>query len=126
MRHEYARWTFVEITRLRKLLSEGKTPEQIACQLGMRVQRVKERIRQENKTPEQKKAKYERKIASEGYKNRKTPAQPYSHPVVASVRPTQEMIHEAQRRADAPRSLTASFFNDPPKGYSALDRRQGT
>lgn len=29
-------------------------------------------------------------------------------------------------RADAPRSLSAMLLGDPPKGYSALDRRQST
>jgi hypothetical protein len=32
--------------------------------------------------------------------------------------------NDADRRANAPRSLTAWFFKDPPPGYSALDQRQ--
>jgi hypothetical protein len=40
-------------------------------------------------------------------------------------RPSDELIAEARCRALAPpRDLTGMFFNDPPKGYSALDRRE--
>lgn len=41
----------------------------------------------------------------------------------ASSRPTPEMIADAERRANAPRDLTAMIFGDPPKGRSALDGR---
>lgn len=128
MRHEYAKWTFVEVTRLRKMLEEGKSREQIAQMLGMKVQRVIERIRHENRSPEQKRAKYElAKALREKNKDndkRRAISTVTSHPVLAVSRPDPEMIAEAQRRADAPRSLTAEFFGDPPAGYSALDRRQ--
>lgn len=127
MRHEYAKWTFVEVTRLRKMLEEGKSPEFIAHMLGMKVQRVIERIRYENRTPEQKRKKYEiAKALREKNKSdnpRRGVRTVTSHPVLAVSRPDPEMIAEAQRRADAPRSLTAEFFGDPPAGYSALDRR---
>lgn len=39
-------------------------------------------------------------------------------------RPSSELIEEAKQRALAPRSLTSEFFGDPPKGWSALDKRQ--
>lgn len=129
MSREYTRWNFVEVTRLRKMLQDGKSPEFIAHMLGMKVQRVIERIRYENRTPEQKRKKYEiAKALREKNKSdnpRRGVRTVTSHPVLAVSRPTSEMIEEAKRRAEAPRSLTAEFFNDPPQGYSALDRRQG-
>lgn len=43
---------------------------------------------------------------------------------ITASRPSEELIAEARRRAAAtPRDLTGMFFNDPPKGYSALDRK---
>lgn len=128
MRREYTRWTFVEVTRLRKMIEEGKSREHIASILGMPVQRVIERIRHENRTPEQKRAKYERATAlrekSKDDNPRRAIRTVTPHPVLAFSRPTPEMIAEAQRRADAKRSLTAEFFGDPGEGFSALDRRQ--
>jgi hypothetical protein len=43
----------------------------------------------------------------------------------ASRRPVvpPEVEADRDRRLSIPRSLTAEFFGDPPKGYSALDRR---
>jgi hypothetical protein len=128
MNREYTRWTFVEITRLRKMIEEGKSREHIASILGMPVQRVIERIRHENRSPEQKRAKYELAKAlrekDKDLNKRRAIRTVTPHPVLAVSRPSPEMIADAQRRADAKRSLTAEFFGDPPKGWSALDRRQ--
>lgn len=128
MSREYTRWTFVEITRLRTMLEDGKSREFIAHMLGMPVQRIIERIRHESRTTEQRRAKYERaKVLREKSKDdnpRRAIRTVTSHPVLAFSRPTPEMIAEAQRRADAQRSLTAEFFGDPAPGFSALDRRQ--
>jgi hypothetical protein len=33
------------------------------------------------------------------------------------------MLEEARRRLEIPRTITSEFFGDPPKGYSALDKR---
>src|SRR5687768_17033668 len=126
MKHEYSRWTFVEITKFRKLRGEGKSPEQIAHLLGMPVSRVTQRVRQEDQTPEQKRAKVERAKARRQETKLTNPRRFVSHPhqpVLSCSRPSPEMIEEAQRRADAPRSLTAEFFGDPGVGYSMLDRR---
>jgi hypothetical protein len=40
------------------------------------------------------------------------------------VTPTREMVLDAERRLNAPRTLTQAILHDPPPGYSALDRRQ--
>lgn len=38
-------------------------------------------------------------------------------------RPSHDMLIDRDRRAMAPRSLTAMIFGDPPPGMSALDKR---
>jgi hypothetical protein len=35
-----------------------------------------------------------------------------------------DVLADARRRMDAPRTLSALFFGDPPQGFSALDRMQ--
>jgi hypothetical protein len=129
MSREYTRWTFVEITRLRKMLEEGKSREHIASILGMSVQRVSERIKQENTSPEQKRAKYERAKALREKNKTEKPRRLVSHPrydaVLPHGRPTAEMLEKAHLRSIAPRSLSATLLGDPPVGYSALDQRQG-
>ncbi|WP_439400301.1 hypothetical protein ACRQ5Q_42870 (plasmid) [Bradyrhizobium sp. PMVTL-01] len=35
-----------------------------------------------------------------------------------------DVFEEAQRRNSAPRTITQSFFGDPPAGFSALDRKR--
>lgn len=51
------------------------------------------------------------------------------HPIggakAGGARPTQAMIEEAVRlaRLRHERSTTGQIFNDPPRGYSALDKR---
>lgn len=44
---------------------------------------------------------------------------------VKTGHPSHEMLADADRRANAPRDLTAMIFGDPPRGHSALDRREG-
>lgn len=124
MNKGYRRWTLAEIFKLREMLSEGKTAFEIAPHLKCATSRVQDRIALERMTDEEKKAKYQRRVAAGHYIGRKSESHHVGHAVIASARPTQEMLDEAQRRADAPKSLTASFFGDPAPGYSQLDRRQ--
>jgi hypothetical protein len=50
---------------------------------------------------------------------------PASKPLATPVEISQAMVErEARRRAEAYRSITASFFGDPAPGYSALDQRR--
>lgn len=128
MSREFRQWTELEVFKLRKLLNEGKTRKQIAAYLGFPLERVSSRIRHENRTPEHRKEKVararERRNANkENYKS-KTVRSVIHDPVSSYGRPTLEMLAEAQRRLEAPRSLTAEFCGDPGVGYSALDRRQ--
>lgn len=128
MRREYKLWTFVEVTRLRKMLENGESRKHIASVLGMPVQRVIDRIKHENRTPERNRERYERAMAlrekNKIDKPRRSISHPHGTPVVSTVRPTPEMLEEAYIRSNAPRSLSATLLGDPPVGYSALDRRQ--
>lgn len=42
----------------------------------------------------------------------------------ASSRPTQEMLEDAARRANAPRTVTSRLCGDPAPGQSAWDKMQ--
>lgn len=128
MTRAYRKWTFNEIARLRKMKAAGESNEEIALQLRRSSDCVRERIKYENMSAEDKKA----KVARARERRSKRPAvgeklwgNPTDNLVSPSGRPTPEMIEEAQQRYLAPRTLTSSFFGDPPVGWSALDRRQG-
>jgi hypothetical protein len=45
-------------------------------------------------------------------------------PMVVHLDIPAEVIADARRRMEAPRTLSAMFFGDPPQGFSALDRMQ--
>ena len=45
-----------------------------------------------------------------------------NHKMVVVLDVPQSVLIDRDRRANAPRSLSATFFGDPPRGYSALDR----
>lgn len=59
-----------------------------------------------------------------GSKSRATGRRAIQYAVKTS-RPSPEMLADAARRANAPRDLTAMLMGDPPRGCSALDRREG-
>lgn len=123
-------WSKVELETLHNMLSEGKTADQIAQELGRSRLSVQSRIVRDNQTEDQRKAHREKKLEWSRRNN------PFAKPRdcreyinaadLVAKRPSNELIEEARQRSIAPhRSLTAAFFNDPPVGYSALDRRQG-
>lgn len=123
-------WSKVELETLHGMLSDGKTPGQIAQELGRSCLSVQSRISRENQTEDQRKAHREKKLEWSRRNN------PFAKPrdcreyinaadLVAN-RPSHELLKEAQQRSLAPhRSLTSAFLGDPPIGYSALDRRPG-
>ena len=115
-------WSPDELETLHRMLAENKTRVEIAEALGCARARIDGRIRFERKTPEQRLE--EKKRKAEWFRHR-TGIRSYREQTISSSRPSYELIEEAKLRAMAPRSLTAEFFGDPPKGWSALDRRQG-
>lgn len=114
-------WSPDELETLHSMLAEKKTPKEIAEVLGCVRARVDHRIRHERMTPDQRLIQ-KKKRAAWDMRNR-TGVRSYREQIISSSRPTSELIEEAQQRALAPRSLTSEFFGDPPKGWSALDRK---
>lgn len=114
-------WSPSELETLHLMLAEKKTPKEIAAVLGCERHRVDSRIRQERMTPEQRAIQLKQKAA--WFQRHRTGVRAYREQTISSNRPTCELIEEAQQRAMAPRSLTSEFFGDPPKGWSALDRK---
>lgn len=126
-RRSVEKWTDEKVSELYRLVGEGKTHHEIAAILGVSLSRVQGRIYRDSLTEEQRKAQTDKKRE---WERRASGAKPrdcreYQRAsYIAASRPSAELIAEANRRAAAPRDLTAIIFNDPPKGYSALDRRQ--
>jgi hypothetical protein len=125
----YTRWTAEEITKLHLLLEEGKTHDAIARIMRCKPDRITNRICWEKQSAEQRQARQTR-VQEWRHRTRKTPRSYVGHPTAhfaerPGARPPSELIEDAQRRALAPRSISAFVFGDPPPGYSALDRRTG-
>lgn len=123
-------WSKVELEDFHRMVSEGKTPDQIAQELGRSRLSVQSRIQRENMTEDQRKAHRAKKLEWSRRNN------PFAKPRdcreyinaadLVAKRPSHELLKEAQQRSLAPhRSLTSAFLGDPPIGYSALDRRPG-
>jgi hypothetical protein len=102
-------------------MDEGKNYAEIARLLRCKIDRVKNRICWENKSGEQRR---ERRAQVQKWRQAKRVGKTTSHFAERpGARPPASLIEEAQRRALAPRSISAFVFGDPPSGYSALDRR---
>lgn len=87
---------------VRKMVDAGLTDREIAISLNRTVQSVKD------------------KTATIGYKPWKSILSMEGGPV-----PPRELINDrAARLASCHRDLTGSLMGDPPKGYSALDKRE--
>lgn len=113
------KWSDSELETLHRMLAENKPRTEIAKALGFARSRVDGRIRLERTTPEQFEATAKRKRAWEA-RNR-LGARPYRDMTISASRPASELIEEARLRSMAPRTITAEFFGDPPKGFSQLD-----
>ncbi len=103
------RWTAEETDRARQMLAAGADNATFVKELGRTKYDAKARM---------KTAKYQ----SQGIPRPRNCADPHSRIAGRLVVP-QELLEEAARRSSAPKSITASFFGDPPQGYSALDRK---
>lgn len=115
------RWSPSELETLHSMLAENKTPKEIAKALGCLRDRVDGRIRHERMSPDQRLIEAKKKAAWD--KSNRTGGRAYREVTISASRPTSDLVEEAQQRAMAPRSLTSEFFGDPPKGWSALDRK---
>lgn len=117
------RWTLEETQELLRLQAEGFHIPALAEKLGRTEISVRERIRWLGKTEEQKERRREQINLT---RNGRSAVSAFDHAVMSSKRAPDERIEERNYRLSLPRTLTSQFFNDPPPGYSALDRkRQG-
>lgn len=121
-------WTEGELAMLRRLMEEGKKPDEIAAIMGISISRVKSRLYRENMTEEQRAAHAKRKL---DWARKNSPVAELREcrtyinaAATVASRPSAELIAAAAVRAAAPpRDLTGAFLGDPPQGFSALDRR---
>ena len=94
---------------------------EIAAQLpGRTIQAVKLKVAYVLLTPEQK----ARRLETE--RRRYRSRVPSRDAETVSARPTDSQLNERNiRLTSAPRDLTALMMGDPPRGWSALDRKRG-
>lgn len=119
------RWTYSEITRLHRLYDAGKSRAEIAADLGMEEERIRQRLQWESQSSTlgiaRKKQRMARRLATR--EEQKSPRQFYDM-VTAGPRPTEAALQaRAARLAALPRDLAGAFFGDPPVGFSALEQR---
>jgi hypothetical protein len=122
------RWTEAEIRHLHSYLRRGMKCSEIAAAMGKTRKRIEARIRIENDEKRsaniQRTKEWHRKRREAGIPSKQRVSdKPKTHVTPLKKRPTTEMLEEARRRLEIPRSITSEFFGDPPKGYSALDKR---
>lgn len=119
------RWTYSEITRLYRLCEAGKTRAEMAVELEMSEERIRQRLQLEDQSSvlgaARKKRRMAQRLATKA--EQKTPRL-YRDLVIAGPKPTEQALTDrALRFAAAPRDFTAAFCGDPLPGYSALERR---
>jgi hypothetical protein len=110
------RWTDEETATLHRMMEQGNTRDEIAKELGCDTGRIRKKIWDMSRTVEQRRNCASRRRERDERKTER-------HEVRTESRPDEALLAEAAIRAAAPRSLSAMLLGDPPKGYSALDRR---
>lgn len=122
MHYQTRRWTEDETATLKHLKAEGYLVKTIAHKLGRTEVSVRERWRWINKDEDQK----EMRRQQVNMNRQQWRSNQAENIVSRALRASPEAIAERDHRLSLRRSLTSAFFNDPPPGYSALDRkRQG-
>ncbi len=115
-------WSPEEWATVARMRADRMTVSAIAARIGRRASTVTAKIRFEELDADQRE---ERRKRIRGYKRRKTikSDRPFEM-VMKHQRPPEELIADRENRhAAGPRDLTGAFFGDPPRGYSALERR---
>ncbi len=117
-------WSPEDWATVVRMRAEGMTIGAVAARIGRRVNTLKAKIRWEAMDSDERAS---RAARIKGYKRKhrqtiKTERQ--FEMVRKEGRPSEESIADRERRhAAGPRDLTGAFFGDPPRGYSALERR---
>lgn len=117
-------WTSFEWERIVRLRAEGMTIPAVAARIGRSVNATTSKIRWEEMTADQRKARAAR-IKTYKATHRATIRTTRHYEVIRTEqRPSEALLHDREmRHAAGPRDLTGAFFGDPPRGYSALERR---
>lgn len=119
-------WPAGEWKRAKDLLDRGHTPAAVGAMIGKSAAKVRGKIQWERMTPAQRETRRLQINAA-----RKSRAQAPSEKRFQAERAGYEkapahVFEERARRQAAVRSPIAELLNEPPPGYSALDRkRQG-
>ncbi len=117
-------WSPEDWANVVRLRAEGLTIPAVAARIGRRANTLKAKIRWEAMDEDERAA---RAARIKGYKrkHRQTIKSDRQFEMVRKEgRPSLETIEDRERRhAAGPRDLTGAFFGDPPRGYSALERR---
>jgi hypothetical protein len=119
------RWTYSEITRLHTLYESGKSRAEIAADLEMEEERVRQRLQWEASSSTLGIARKRRRRAQrEATKNEQRSPRQFFEMVTSGPTPTDKALEERKARLAAmPRDLAGAFFGDPPVGFSALEQR---
>jgi hypothetical protein len=123
------RWTVDEWQNAKRMLDGGADRDVVARAIGRALGCLKEKIRWEGLSPEQRAARLEylrekRRAASKlsDIPNREVCAP--KRAVSTGPFISDEVLADRDARKNlAPRDLSAAFFGDPLPGYSALERR---
>lgn len=117
-------WTKELLDRLAQLMAENLPVQAIADRMGISKKAVEGRLYWDRMTPE---ALAKRRAAVNARRrelHEKADRRITIEQVQVSARPSDEQIKQRDMRLAMPyRDLTASFFGDPPIGFSALDQR---
>lgn len=129
MTHSQRKWTQEEIEALHRLRRINTPIPAICEQLGRSLHSVKHRLEWDGMTVKsrlKRRARINRRRAEEsGAGVGRHNLNVLNLDLGVGPRPTSELLHERDMRAQIPpRDLTAAFCGDPLPGYSALDRME--
>lgn len=116
-------WTEEETAILRQMVDADSGMPALMARLGRSKHSIKERWRWISRTEENKAQRREQINLNRRIRSQFGPGA--TNPRGVSVRgmPEQVIADREARIGAGPRDLTGAFFGDPPRGFSALDRK---
>lgn len=116
-------WTDEETTILREMMGAARDVSEIMARLGRSKHSIKERWRWINRTEEDRVRRQKQINLNRHMRNNCIAGVGASRLVSYREIPEEVTIIRAARLNAGPQSLTGAFFGDPPRGFSALDRK---
>ena len=119
-------WPADEWARVKELHAQGLSAVEISKIVKRSSNGIRDKIRWESLTIEQREMRREKINANRRTARRNDPqkhARIHPQRMLTEKAPDFVLEQRALRYATQPRDLTASFFNDPLPGFSALERR---